>query len=346
MSTKKNFILPMALASFCVEQVSASLACKDGVSSSNQCNPYGAAFVEPELKVANKTDVKAPERSSDDNSLYNRNISKQQDGNDKEKSSKKSSAFNKKIEPSASIKPKDRPKQILRKVKDIKISSLKDTAKVSKNRVATLKTYKKVIQKIKQNQETTKISPKVALRLKMIDRKLSRKNFYIAQQGDTLRTIAKKTKTPISKLVKLNSFYKDNHIEVGQKIYYDGVNGVNSFKKIKKTETISKNKIGNRVLKVTATAYTSHSGQTDKTPFLAAWNNRIKPGMKIIAVSRDLIEKYKLTNGVKVKIKGFDGIFTVRDKMNKRFKKRIDIYMGTNKHKALKFGKQELTLVW
>jgi len=343
MSTKKNFILPMALASFCVEQVSASIACKDGVSNNNNCNPYGAAFMEPEVKVATKQDDKASKQGNDDSTLYNRNISKQQNGNNLDESVKKASVFNKKIEPSASIKPKDRPKQIIRKVKDIKISSTNDTAKVSKNRVATLKTYKKVIQKIKQEKQTTEIDPKIALRLKMVDRKLSRKNFYIAQQGDTLRTIAKKTKTPIAKLVKLNSFYKDNHIEVGQKIYYDGVS---SFKKIKKTKTISKNNIGNRVLKVTATAYTSHVGQTDKTPFLAAWNNRIKPGMKIIAVSRDLIKKYKLTNGVKVKIKGFDGLFTVRDKMNKRFKKRIDIYMGTNKHKALKFGKKKLTLVW
>ncbi len=67
--------------------------------------------------------------------------------------------------------------------------------------------------------------------------------------------------------------------------------------------------------------------------------------MKIIAVSRDLIYKYGLTNGVKVRIKGLPGIYTVRDKMNKRYKERIDIYMGMNKKKALKWGKRQITLL-
>ncbi len=77
---------------------------------------------------------------------------------------------------------------------------------------------------------------------------------------------------------------------------------------------------------------------------MAAWNNKIKPGMKIIAVSRDLIKKYGLTNGKKVKIQGLPGLYTVRDKMNKRFRSRIDIYMGLNKKKALQWGKRKIVL--
>jgi len=99
-------------------------------------------------------------------------------------------------------------------------------------------------------------------------------------------------------------------------------------------------------LRVLATAYTSHRSQTDSTPFLAAWNNRIRPGMKIIAVSRDLIRKYGLRNGSKVKISGLKGTYVVRDKMNKRFKKKIDIYMGTNKRRALRWGRRYVTIYW
>jgi len=46
---------------------------------------------------------------------------------------------------------------------------------------------------------------------------------------------------------------------------------------------------------------------------------------RIIAVSRDLLVEYP--KGSKVRLKGtkYDGIFTVMDKMNKRFTKRIDI---------------------
>ncbi len=103
---------------------------------------------------------------------------------------------------------------------------------------------------------------------------------------------------------------------------------------------------GKRKLRVQATAYTSHGNQTDSTPFLAAWNNRIRPGMKIIAVSRDLITKYGLGNGKKVRIQGLPGYYTVRDKMNKRYTKRIDIYMGMNRRKALRWGRKRTVIYW
>ncbi len=101
-----------------------------------------------------------------------------------------------------------------------------------------------------------------------------------------------------------------------------------------------------RKLRIQATAYTSHRRQTDKTPFLAAWNNRLRPGMKAIAVSRDLIRKYGITNGRRVKISGLSGTYVVKDKMNKRFRKRIDIYMGLNRRKALRWGRRSVTIYW
>ncbi|MGK0271355.1 MAG: 3D (Asp-Asp-Asp) domain-containing protein, partial [Cocleimonas sp.] len=84
----------------------------------------------------------------------------------------------------------------------------------------------------------------------------------------------------------------------------------------------------NKRLKVTATAYTSHVGQTDSTPNIAAWGDRLKPGMKVIAVSRDLLKVYGLKHKQKVRIKGLKGEYLVLDKMNKRWRKKIDIYMG------------------
>ena len=99
-------------------------------------------------------------------------------------------------------------------------------------------------------------------------------------------------------------------------------------------------------MRVVATAYTSHRSQTDRTPFLAAWNNRIRPGMKIIAVSPDLIRKYGLTNGVRVKIGGLPGTYVVRDKMNKRLHDHIDIYMGVNRRRALRWGRRRVVMYW
>jgi len=98
-------------------------------------------------------------------------------------------------------------------------------------------------------------------------------------------------------------------------------------------------------MQVTATAYTSHAGETDDTPTLAAWNEHLKPGMKAIAVSRDLL-KAGLTHGTEVSIEGLSGTYQVLDKMNKRWTKRIDIYMGIDTDAARKWGKQTVVIHW
>ena len=92
---------------------------------------------------------------------------------------------------------------------------------------------------------------------------------------------------------------------------------------------------------VTATIYHAVPEQTDTTPFVTASNSRINPenpqGHRWIAVSRDL-EKLGFTFGVKVCVEGandLDGIWTVQDRMNKRFKNRIDFLVN----KELQGGK-------
>jgi len=99
------------------------------------------------------------------------------------------------------------------------------------------------------------------------------------------------------------------------------------------------------VMRVTASAYTSCRRETDSTPYLAAWNNRLKPSVKSIAVSRDLL-KLGLTNKTKVTIDGLPGTYVVLDKMNKRWKKKIDIYMDCNLKKAIHWGKKKVTIRW
>jgi 3D (Asp-Asp-Asp) domain-containing protein len=91
-------------------------------------------------------------------------------------------------------------------------------------------------------------------------------------------------------------------------------------------------------MNVAATAYNSVAWQTtaDK-PSIAAWGDKLKPGMRAIAVSRDLIKK-GLTHGTKVKIKGLPGVYVVRDKMNARWRNKIDIYMGKNIAAAREWG--------
>lgn len=100
-----------------------------------------------------------------------------------------------------------------------------------------------------------------------------------------------------------------------------------------------------RSLVVTATAYNSVPGQTDSDPHLAAWGDSLAPGMKVIAVSRDLIP-VGLDRHTPVKIEGFPGVYLVLDKMNKRWEKRIDIYMGHDLEAARAWGARQVEISW
>jgi len=102
------------------------------------------------------------------------------------------------------------------------------------------------------------------------------------------------------------------------------------------TETIT--------MEVTASAYNSVPSQTDPNhPTTAAWGDELKPGMKCIAVSRDLIP-LGLTHQTEVKIKGLPGTYKVLDKMHGKWQKRIDIYMGNDVAAAREWGKKKVTI--
>ena len=100
--------------------------------------------------------------------------------------------------------------------------------------------------------------------------------------------------------------------------------------------------VGEDSIEVTATAYNSHPSQTDDTPNLAAWGDRLEPGMRAIAVSRDLIP-LGFVRGARVRIEGFPGRrFVVLDRMHYRWRRRIDIYMGDDIEAAREWGRRRL----
>lgn len=83
---------------------------------------------------------------------------------------------------------------------------------------------------------------------------------------------------------------------------------------------------------VTATTYSlDNKGLTTITASGIKINEKNPYGQRIIAVSRDLKKQYKY--GQKVMIKGtgeYDGIYYIRDLMNKRWKNRIDILINNS----------------
>jgi len=96
-------------------------------------------------------------------------------------------------------------------------------------------------------------------------------------------------------------------------------------------------------LEVTVSAYNSVTWQTSGNPNIAAWGDTLKPGMKCIAVSRDLL-RMGLKHNTKVKIEGLEGIYLVKDKMHRRWTNRIDLYMGKDVKKAREWGRKKLTI--
>ena len=96
-------------------------------------------------------------------------------------------------------------------------------------------------------------------------------------------------------------------------------------------------------IEVIATAYNSVKSQTDSNPNITAFGDSLKPGMKYVAVSNDLIKK-GLKHNTPVKIEGFEDIYFVKDKMHYRKKNHIDIYMGNDVKAAKIWGRKKVSI--
>lgn len=96
-------------------------------------------------------------------------------------------------------------------------------------------------------------------------------------------------------------------------------------------------------LEVTATAYNSLRYQTSANPNITAWGDTLVPGMKSIAVSRDLLTK-GLKHGTMVRIDTFPDTFYINDKMHRKWNNSIDIYMGKDREMAKEWGRKKIQI--
>lgn len=94
---------------------------------------------------------------------------------------------------------------------------------------------------------------------------------------------------------------------------------------------------------VTASAYNSLDAQGVGNPSITAWGDTLNVEVQSVAVSRDLIER-GIGYGTPIKIKGLEGVFLVNDKMHWRWKNKIDIYMGTDRKRALQWGRRTVEI--
>jgi 3D (Asp-Asp-Asp) domain-containing protein len=87
---------------------------------------------------------------------------------------------------------------------------------------------------------------------------------------------------------------------------------------------------------VSVSAYSSTVDQTDDSPFITARNTYVRDG--IVATNF-------LPFGTAIKIPAIygDKIFIVEDRMNRRYKTNVDIWMA-DRQSALKFGRKNLVI--
>jgi len=100
----------------------------------------------------------------------------------------------------------------------------------------------------------------------------------------------------------------------------------------------------NNIMDVNATAYTLDPAECDADPELSAFG---LSNYAQIAVSKDLIDSGAFRPGDNVLIKFKNGkhlLRVVNDRLNRRFRNRIDILFKSKK-KALEFGFQHVTII-
>jgi 3D (Asp-Asp-Asp) domain-containing protein len=88
---------------------------------------------------------------------------------------------------------------------------------------------------------------------------------------------------------------------------------------------------------VEITAYTARPEETDSTPTITASGQTVRVG--IIALSRDLEKEFNLKFGDMVELRGL-GYFEFQDRMNKRMRHSVDIFMH-NYDDAIRFGRKQ-----
>ena len=98
--------------------------------------------------------------------------------------------------------------------------------------------------------------------------------------------------------------------------------------------------IEEEIYKVTITMYNPTENQCDDSPLITADGSKIDPNkaseQKMVALSRDLLVKFKYGDLVEIKGAGKkDGIYRVSDTMAKRMKRTVDILetCGTDLYK-------------
>lgn len=96
---------------------------------------------------------------------------------------------------------------------------------------------------------------------------------------------------------------------------------------------------------VKVSAYNSVASQTrvGTDGKITAWGDTLRSEIPSVAISRDLIDS-GMVHGTMLYIEGYSEPFKVNDKMNRRYRNKIDLHLGTDVKAARNFGNQKLNI--
>lgn len=133
--------------------------------------------------------------------------------------------------------------------------------------------------------------------------------------------------------------FSDKDAEIKPKVEYIATKqDNNNIITISNTFNLSNAEYTERIFKdVIITSYNNDPAQTDDSPNVTATNRGVREG--IVAVSYDFINKGLIHYGDLLYIDCFSKWYLVEDTMNKRFTKRVDIFLF-DKEKSNKINKK------
>jgi len=80
-------------------------------------------------------------------------------------------------------------------------------------------------------------------------------------------------------------------------------------------------------------------------PTRGKWGDELKPGIKALAVSPDLVAR-GMGPGTRVRIEGMPSGYRVRDQLPDGTRERIEIFMGTDAASVEHFGEKRMRIWW
>jgi hypothetical protein len=80
-------------------------------------------------------------------------------------------------------------------------------------------------------------------------------------------------------------------------------------------------------------------------PWRGSWGDELRPGMKALAVSPDLVQR-GLGRGTRVRIEGMPPSYRVRHQLGADTRERIEIFMGTDADAARRWHERRARIWW